>query len=119
MPATLKPSKNQAALQQAATASAEKLSIISQEMAEETKTAQTKQKKAKEVQMLTLNVPREQYDTYKKLFGAAGYSLAKGTRMCLDYVYREIQSGNLELTESGLRETLAARLAAKQVLRGV
>lgn len=113
MAGTLKPSKSQIELQKAAEASAEKLNIVSQEMVQETKTVETKKEKAKDVQMMTLNVSRNQYDEYKKLFGGAGYSLAKGTRMCLDYIYREIQLGNLELTESGLRETVSSRLARK------
>ena len=82
-------------------------------MAEEKKSEETKKEKSKDVQMLTLNVPRNQYDEYKKLFGSSGYSLAKGTRMCLDYIYREIMNGNMELTESGLRETVSSRLARK------
>lgn len=80
---------------------------------QKTKSAETRKEKSKEVQMLTLNVPRNQYDEYKKLFGSSGYSLAKGTRMCLDYIYREIKYGNLELTESGLRETLSSRMNRK------
>ena len=110
---TLKPSKAQLDLQKAGEASVERLNIVSQEMAEKQKSQETKKEKSKDVQMLTLNVPKNQYDEYKKLFGSSGYSLAKGTRMCLDYIYREILNGNLELTESGLRETVSARLSRK------
>ena len=113
MAGTLKPSKSQLELQAAAAAGTEKLNIVSQNMAEEKKSEETKKEKSKDVQMLTLNVPRNQYDEYKKLFGSSGYSLAKGTRMCLDYIYREIMNGNMELTESGLRETVLSRLARK------
>ena len=110
---TLKPSKAQLDLQKAGEASVERLNKVSQEMAEKQKSQETKKEKSKDVQMLTLNVPKNQYDEYKKLFGSSGYSLAKGTRMCLDYIYREILNGNLELTESGLRETVSARLSRK------
>lgn len=110
MGSTLKPSKSQIELQSAAASGVQKLNIVSQNMAEEVNTEETKKEKSKEVQMLTLNVPKNQYDEYKKLFGSSGYSLAKGTRMCLDYIYREIKNGNLELTESGLRESVSARI---------
>lgn len=110
MAATLKP---KAQLQKAAEEAAEKLNAVSREMAEEIKSSESKKEKSKEQQLLTLNVSKSQYEGYKKLFGGAGYSLAKGTRMCLDYVYREIESGKLELTESGLRETLSSRLNRK------
>lgn len=113
MAGTLKPSKSQAELQAAAVAGTEKLNIIAQNMAEVTQKAETKKEKAKEVQMLTVNIPKSHYEEYKKLFGGSGYSLAKGTRMCLDYIYREIMDGRLELTESGLRETLSSRLTRK------
>ena len=44
------------------------------------------------------------------MFGSAGYSFSKGTRMILDYIYSEIQNGNIELRESGIKQTLAARV---------
>ena len=44
------------------------------------------------------------------MFGAAGYSFSKGTRMILDYIYSEVQSGNIEIRESGIKQTLSARV---------
>ena len=113
MGATLKPGRSRSVLAEAAEANAEKLGIVSEDMEESARAAEAGKKKAGEMQMLTLNVPRNRYEEYKKLFGGSGYSLAKGTRMCLDFVDRAIQSGELELTESGIRETAASRLGRK------
>lgn len=113
MAATLKPGKRRDGLSEAAEANSKILEAVSGDMAEKSGNAESRRKKAAENQMLTLNVPKDRYDEYKRLFGGAGYSLAKGTRMCLDYIYREILSGRLELTESGLRETLSSRIGRK------
>lgn len=113
MGATLKPGKPRSKLMEAAESNAERLEIVSQDMEESSRTAESRKRKAGEMQMLTLNVPRDRYDEYKRLFGGAGYSLAKGTRMCLDYIFRAIQAGDLELTESGIRESASFRLKRK------
>lgn len=113
MGATLKPSKSQSRLIEAAESNAARLGIVSEDMEESARSAESRKKKAREMQMLTLNVPRDRYEEYKRLFGGSGYSLAKGTRMCLDYIYRAIQSGDLELTESGIRESASSRLERK------
>lgn len=113
MGATLKPSRSRSKLIEAAETNAERLGIVSEDMEESSRSAEARKRKAGEMQMLTLNVPRDRYEEYKRLFGGAGYSLAKGTRMCLDFIYRAIQSGDLDLTESGIRESASSRLERK------
>jgi len=83
---------------------------ISQEMTEEVKKEEVKSENAKKEQLVNFKLPKSKYEEYKKMFGAAGYSFSKGTRMILDYIYSEIQNGNIELRESGIKQTLSARV---------
>lgn len=93
-----------------ATDFAEKMKAVTQNMVEETKVEEEKKVKEKEVQLVNFNLPKAKYEEYKKMFGAEGFSFARGTRMVLDFVLREIQDGNLELTESGFRKTLLSKV---------
>ena len=79
-------------------------------LTEETKKEEVKAEKSKEEQLVNFKLPKNKYEEYKKLFGAEGFLFAKGNRMCLDFILREIKDGNLELTESGFRKTLTARI---------
>ena len=88
----------------------ERANAISQDMTEETKKEEVKVEKSKEEQLVNFKLPKNKYEEYKKLFGAEGFSFAKGNRMCLDFILREIKDGNLELTESGFRKTLSSRV---------
>lgn len=83
---------------------------IAQDMAEEKKKEEVKVEKSKKEQLVNFKLPIDKYEEYKKLFGAEGFSFAKGNRMCLDYILREIRDGNLELTESGFRKTASGRI---------
>lgn len=83
---------------------------VSQEMTEEVKKEEVKSEKAKKEQLVNFKLPVDKYEEYKKMFGAEGFSFSKGNRMCLDYILREIRDGNLELTESGFRKTISARV---------
>ena len=77
---------------------------------EEKKEVETRKEPSKEEQLVNFKLPKSKYEEYKKMLGAAGYSFSKGTRMILDYIYSEVQSGNIEIRESGIKQTLSARV---------
>jgi len=87
--------------------SLENLVAISDDMAEK---VEDKKEQTKKTQLVNLNLNKDKYDSYKKMFGASGYNFAQGTRMCLDFIQREIEDGCLELTESGFRKTVLTRI---------
>ncbi len=88
----------------------QRVSAVAEDMVEEKKEVETRKEPSKEEQLVNFKLPKSKYEEYKKMFGAAGYSFSKGTRMILDYIYSEIQNGNIELRESGIKQTLAARV---------
>lgn len=107
MAGTIKPSQTQKNVSEIMS----RVKAVDQDMHEETQVVEKKKEKSKELQLVNFNLPKDKYEEYKKLFGAEGFSFARGNRMVLDYVMREIQEGNLELTESGFRKTLSARVS--------
>lgn len=107
MAGTIKPSQTQKKVSEIMS----RVKAVDQDMHEETQVVEKKKEKSKELQLVNFNLPKDKYEEYKKLFGAEGFSFARGNRMVLDYVMREIQEGNLELTESGFRKTLSARVS--------
>ncbi len=109
MPGTIKPSQK-TELQKNASAVMERVRAVDEVMSEETHAVEEKKEKSKDVQLVNFNLPKDKYEEYKKMFGAAGFTFARGNRMVLDYVLREIKDGNIELTESGFRKTLSARV---------
>ncbi len=88
----------------------QRVSAVGEDMVEEKKEAETRKEPSKEEQLVNFKLPKSKYEEYKKMFGAAGYSFSKGTRMILDYIYSEVQSGNIEIRESGIKQTLVARV---------
>ena len=88
----------------------QRVSAVAEDMVEEKKEVETRKEPSKEEQLVNFKLPKSKYEEYKKMFGAAGYSFSKGTRMILDYIYSEVQNGNIELRESGIKQTLAARV---------
>ena len=88
----------------------QRVSAVAEDMVEEKKEVETRKEPSKEEQLVNFKLPKSKYEEYKKMFGAAGYSFSKGTRMILDYIYSEVQSGNIELRESGIKQTLSARV---------
>lgn len=88
----------------------QRVSAVAEDMVEEKKEVETRKEPSKEEQLVNFKLPKSKYEEYKKMFGSAGYSFSKGTRMILDYIYSEIQNGNIELRESGIKQTLAARV---------
>lgn len=109
MPGTIKPSKT-TEMQRNAAAVMDRVKAVDQDMNEEVRVVEEKKEKSKDLQLVNFNLPKDKYEEYKKMFGKEGFSFARGSRMCLDYIMREIQDGNLELTESGFRKTLSARV---------
>lgn len=89
----------------------ERAKAISLDMTEESKTEKIKEEKSKEEQLVNFKLPKDKYEAYKKMFGAAGFSFSKGNRMVLDFILREIKDGTLELTESGFRKTTLGRIS--------
>ena len=85
-------------------------SAVAEDMVEEKKEVETRKEPSKEEQLVNFKLPKSKYEEYKKMFGAAGYSFSKGTRMILDYIYSEVQNGNIEIRESGIKQTLSARV---------
>lgn len=81
---------------------------------ENTKQVQKKEteeiKKVRKDQLVTFNLPAEDYEKYKKWFGSKGMSMSMGLRMCLDYVNYQDTAGNLILTKSGIRENNLIKL---------
>lgn len=90
-----------------------RVSAVDQDMTEERKEVEVKKENSKEEQLVNFKLPKDKYEEYKKMFGAAGYSFAKGNRMILDYIYSEIHDGNLELRESGIKQTVSARVGGR------
>ena len=88
----------------------QRVSAVAEDMIEEKKEVETRKEPSKEEQLVNFKLPKSKYEEYKKMFGAAGYSFSKGTRMILDYIYSEVQSGNIEIRESGIKQTLSARV---------
>ena len=88
----------------------QRVSAVAEDMVEEKKEVETRKEPSKEEQLVNFKLPKSKYEEYKKMFGSAGYSFSKGTRMILDYIYSEVQSGNIELRESGIKQTLSARV---------
>ncbi len=88
----------------------QRVSAVAEDMVEEKKEVETRKEPSKEEQLVNFKLPKSKYEEYKKMFGAAGYSFSKGTRMILDYIYSEVQSGNIEIRESGIKQTLSARV---------
>ena len=88
----------------------QRVSAVAEDMIEEKKEVETRKEPSKEEQLVNFKLPKSKYEEYKKMFGAAGYSFSKGTRMILDYIYSEVQSGNIEIRESGIKQSLAARV---------
>ena len=81
----------------------QRVQAVTEDMVEEKKEVEAKKEPSKEEQLVNFKLPKSKYEEYKKMFGSAGYSFSKGTRMILDYIYSEIQNGNIELRESGKR----------------
>ncbi len=88
----------------------QRFSAVAEDMVEEKKEVETRKEPSKEEQLVNFKLPKSKYEEYKKMFGAAGYSFSKGTRMILDYIYSEVQSGNIEIRESGIKQSLSARV---------
>ena len=88
----------------------QRVSAVAEDMVEEKKEVETRKEPSKEEQLVNFKLPKSKYEEYKKMFGAAGYSFSKGTRMILDYIESEVQSGNSEIRESGIKQTLSARV---------
>jgi predicted porin len=88
----------------------QRVSAVAEDMVEEKREVETRKEPSKEEQLVNFKLPKSKYEEYKKMFGAAGYSFSKGTRMILDYIYSEVQSGNIEIRESGIKQTLSARV---------
>ena len=88
----------------------QRVSAVAEDMVEEKKEVETRKEPSKEEQLVNFKLPKSKYEEYKKMFGSAGYSFSKGTRMILDYIYSEIQNGNIELRESGIKQSLSARV---------
>lgn len=88
----------------------QRVSAVAEDMVEEKKEVETRKEPSKEEQLVNFKLPKSKYEEYKKMFGAAGYSFSKGTRMILDYIYSEVQSGNIEIRESGIKQSLSARV---------
>lgn len=109
MAGTIKPSVK-SEMQKNASAVMERVKAVDQVMNEDVQAVEDKKEKSKDLQLVNFNLPKDKYEEYKKMFGAAGFTFARGNRMVLDYILREIQDGNLELTESGFRKTLSARV---------
>ena len=91
----------------------QRVSAVAEDMVEEKKEVETRKEPSKEEQLVNFKLPKSKYEEYKKMFGAAGYSFSKGTRMILDYIYSEVQSGNIEIRESGIKQTLSARVGGR------
>lgn len=81
------------------------LKAVTSDMGSEIKEQEEKVENSKKTQLVNLNINKEKYDSYKKMFGAQGYTFAQGNRMVLDFIQRELKDGYLELTESGFRKT--------------
>lgn len=88
----------------------QRVSAVAEDMVEEKKEVETRKEPSKEEQLVNFKLPKSKYEEYKKMFGAAGYSFSKGTRMILDYIYSEVQNGNIEIRESGIKQSLSARV---------
>lgn len=88
----------------------QRVSAVAEDMVEEKKEVETRKEPSKEEQLVNFKLPKSKYEEYKKMFGAAGYSFSKGTRMILDYIYSEVQCGNIEIRESGIKQSLSARV---------
>ena len=88
----------------------QRVSAVAEDIVEEKKEVETRKEPSKEEQLVNFKLPKSKYEEYKKMFGAAGYSFSKGTRMILDYIYSEVQSGNIEIRESGIKQSLSARV---------
>ncbi len=108
--ATIKPSTTKDAISAGVSEFAEGIKAISQDMAANEKAAEIQEEKSKEEQLVNFKLSKDKYEEYKKMFGSAGYSFSKGVRMVLDYIYAEIKDGSLEIRESGIKQTLAARV---------
>ncbi len=82
----------------------------------ETHTTSTKtddaspKKKERKDQLVTFNLPIEDFDKYKSWFGSKGLSMSMGLRMCLDYVFYQNKTERIEVTKSGIRENDLMRL---------
>ena len=88
----------------------QRVQAVAEDMEEEKKEAETKREPSKEEQLVNFKLPKSKYEEYKKMFGSAGYSFSKGTRMILDYIYSEVENGNIEIRESGIKQTLTSRV---------
>lgn len=67
-------------------------------------------KKERKDQLVTFNLPIEDFDKYKSWFGSKGISMSMGLRMCLDYLYYQNKAEKIEVTKSGIRENDLMRL---------
>jgi len=88
----------------------QRVQAVAEDMDEEKKEAKIKKEPSKEEQLVNFKLPKSKYEEYKKMFGSAGYSFSKGTRMILDYIYSEVENGNIEIRESGIKQTLTSRV---------
>ena len=91
----------------------QRVSAVAEDMVEEKKEVETRKEPSKEEQLVNFKLPKSKYEEYKKMFGAAGYSFSKGTRMILDYIYSEVQNGNIEIRESGIKQSLSVRVGGR------
>lgn len=75
--------------------------LESEKKVQEKKPEVTQKKKD---QLVTFQLPAEDYERYKMWFGSKGVSMSMGIRMCLDYVNFQDNSKKVVLSKSGIRE---------------
>lgn len=63
-------------------------------------------KRQKKDQLVTFQLPAEDYERYKMWFGSKGVSMSMGIRMCLDYVNFQDNTKKIVLSKSGIREVI-------------
>lgn len=85
-------------------------SALNENVGEQKKDREVVKNDKEKIQSATIYMPLSFYKEVKMFFSREGFSFSKGTIITLDYIMREIQDGNLELTPSGFRTTLKSKI---------
>lgn len=81
---------------------AKKLNVIADDIQAKENDLKTQQAKKTVQKQVNFRITEAEYDEYSRFFGGNGVSMSAGLRMCVDYIFRQAEMGNLVLAKSGI-----------------
>lgn len=107
---TISKSKKSREVEELQEASKETEKILNIGEAVQEREEEEKNQDLKKLHLVNFKLPYGDFLKYKNLFGGNGYSFSQGNRMILDWFYKEVEEGKLELSTCGIRETLQKKM---------